>query len=186
VVLGTDRGVKTLKRRRNPMKKWLAVLGAALILTALPAMAQVLNPYTVDALQKALDDERANEAQYAAVLTVYGTVSPFSQIVLAEQKHQAAILQVMRKYGIPARPTELPEMTVPDTLAACCAAGAQSERDNIAMYSTFLASPFVTQRDIRNVFTNLRSASLNQHLPAFLNCNCTPGTGTGPGSGRRR
>jgi hypothetical protein len=45
-----------------------------------------------------------------------------------------------------------------------------AEQENIALYDDFLKLDL--PRDVRNVFTNNRRASLKNHLPAFQNCDC--------------
>ena len=76
------------------------------------------------------------------------------------------IIALMRRHGVPVpatAPTDVPP--VPATFTQACLVAALAERDNIAMYDRFLR--FVTATDVRNVFQNLRSASLYNHLPAF-------------------
>ena len=55
-----------------------------------------------------------------------------------------------------------------DSVGEACAAAAQAERDNVSLYDAFLQMDLPT--DVRNVFTNNRAASLENHLPAFEAC----------------
>lgn len=70
---------------------------------------------------------------------------------------------------MPENPYVVAPPVVPETRAECCRLGVAAEEDNIAMYDALL--PVVKKRDIKNVFTNLRAASLNNHLPAFTLCS---------------
>jgi hypothetical protein len=54
-------------------------------------------------------------------------------------------------------------------VVAACAAGAAAERENIAMYDDLLRTDLPV--DVRQVFSNNRSASLVNHLPAFERCS---------------
>ena len=86
-----------------------------------------------------------------------------------EARHAAALQRLLEKYGI-----EIPGNdwigNVPsfDSVAEACAAAVQAEIDNAGLYDTALSS--TTRRDLTNVFTNLQSASINKHLPAFEAC----------------
>ena len=50
-----------------------------------------------------------------------------------------------------------------------CAAGVVAEREDAAFYTPYLSRTDLPQ-DVRNVFTNLQRASLENHLPAFERC----------------
>jgi len=130
------------------------------------AIVQPVNEATADALRATLEDELTARAFYAAILAKHGDVRPFANIMRAEERHAEAILALMERYqvdqtGVAAR--TLPE--IPATLTECAKLAAQIERDNISMYDRF--AEVATQADIKNAFQRLRSASLNNHLPAF-------------------
>jgi hypothetical protein len=55
-------------------------------------------------LDEALEDERKAEATYAAVLTKFGEVRPFSNIIDAERRHSSAIERQMARLGFPIPP----------------------------------------------------------------------------------
>ncbi len=55
------------------------------------------------------------------------------------------------------------------TRQAACQRGVDVEIDDIALYDNLL--PGMQHGDIIQVFTNLRSASINNHLPAFEACS---------------
>ncbi|HEV2247361.1 MAG TPA: DUF2202 domain-containing protein [Terriglobia bacterium] len=130
-----------------------------------------LDPVARQALITALngpDGEYAARAEYTAILAKFATgVQPYANILEAEKKHVAALEQQCVKYGvpIPADPY-LGKVTAPGTLLEAAETGVVAETLNVAMYGDLLTKvqkyPSLVQ-----VFTNLRSASLNNHLPAF-------------------
>lgn len=133
-------------------------------------------------------DEHKALATYQAIMAQFGDVAPFVSIANAEQNHIAALEQVFARYdvAIPAVPTfDVPAF---ETLEDACAAAAQAEIDNAALYDEYLA--LFTQPDILRVANNLKSASLNNHLPAFEACangEVEPGLGgMGNGTGAQR
>jgi hypothetical protein len=74
-----------------------------------------------------------------------------------------------QKYGIevPENPGLSTSTTYAD-LSAACEAAAALEIADADLYDTLI--PTVTHTDLIRVFTNLQSASLNSHLPAFESC----------------
>lgn len=153
----------------NPTIRTAVALGvaAAWMATAGGARAQGPDARTVDALRAALDDERLAQATYTQVMQQFGTVRPFVNIVRAEARHEAMVLDLFRKYGLDIpqnRYTQAPP-TVPATLGGAFRAAVQAEKENIALYDRFLA--FVAEPDIRSVFQRLQAASRDNHLPAF-------------------
>jgi len=130
-----------------------------------------LAPVAKQALLTALagpEGEYAARATYAAILGQFGAgVQPYANIYEAEVKHVAALQQQCQKYGVPIPPdTYLGNVPAPATLLEAAAAGVVAEVLNVAMYDELLTQvskyPSLVQ-----VFTNLRAASLNNHLPAF-------------------
>ena len=131
-----------------------------------PAPTSVVDPLV--SMNTALQDEYRAQATYAQVLIDLGDVVPFSKIVEAEATHIAAIsaLFTSRELAVPG--SELGEAPTYDTRLAACEAAVIGETGNIAIYDGLLLLEL--PNDVRNVFTNLRLASLEQHLPAFENC----------------
>lgn len=131
-----------------------------------PGANTALDQASQDALTSALQDERNAQAFYANVIARHGAVRPFVNIVRAEGRHEAVVLGVMERHGVAdpkLPPGPLPE--VPATVAECAAVAARLERENIALYDRLLGT--VHDEDVRTVFQRLRSASLENHLPAF-------------------
>lgn len=144
-----------------------------------------LSEAEVAALREALDDEFKAIATYERVIEDFGAIHPFVNIVEAERRHAQALVGLCARYGIP-----VPDNTwtgrAPtfDSVEDACRAGVAGEIDNAAMYDRLLA---VTDRpDILAVFENLRSASQDNHLPAFERCRQRGGRGQGRGGGSRR
>lgn len=124
----------------------------------------------LDAMALAIQDEYHAENVYQRVLTDFGQVFPFSRIVNAEQRHSAAIAGLYRNRSLEVPTSEWNLGNVPrfESIREACAAAAQAEIDNIALYDRYLEWELPT--DVRNVFTNNRAASLHNHLPAFEAC----------------
>lgn len=138
------------------------------------AGSQELDAKTRQALLDALADERRAEATYKAAIAQFGDVRPFSNIVNAERRHEEFLIPLFDRYGIPVPENEITRSPsdVPATLTEACQAGIEGEKANIAMYDKFLE--FVTEPQIREVFTYLRGASKDNHLPAFERCVSGP------------
>jgi hypothetical protein len=170
--------------------KFVSVMVAALLFIAATGVlcaqtATRLDTRTQQALIAALEDERHAQALYQAVMERHGSIRPFVNIQKAEKKHEAFLLPLFKKYGIavPENKWNDKKIEVPATLTECCKQGVEAEKANIAMYDKFLK--FVKEPDIRQVFTYLRNASKNNHLPAFERCAGSRPGGQAPRRGRR-
>jgi hypothetical protein len=129
-----------------------------------------LDAAEVAALTDAIDEEYGALNTYQAVLSQFGSVTPFSRIVRAEQQHVNALARLFTKYGLSV-PTNLGLDPAPTfaNLTAACQTGVTAEIADAALYDTL--KPSVDNADILQVFANLQAASLNSHLPAFDACN---------------
>lgn len=156
-----------------------AVLGLLLILASF-APVQALDPAIVRALETTLDDEYKAEALYAGVIADFGEVRPFTRIIEAERWHQQALLALFAAYGLepPENRWSIDDVPRFSSVEEACAAGAQAEIDNAALYEEHLALELPA--DIRRVFENNQWASQHNHLKAFQSC----GDGCGSGGGR--
>ncbi len=114
------------------------------------------------------EGEYAAYAMYDAVIAKYGNVEPYVSIRRAEANHIAALQRLLDMYGVD-YPKENPyvgKVSAPDSLEQAAKAWAEGEIANVEMYDRLL--PLVADYpNITAVFENLRSASLNQHLPIF-------------------
>jgi hypothetical protein len=129
-----------------------------------------MTPTLLDALTVTLQDEYHAKAVYDGVIGDLGAVAPFVNIARAEQTHAAAIARLFTVRGATPPASEWSTSGVPHfaTLTAACAAAADAERANVALYDRHLATDLPL--DVKTVFTNLRAASVNGHLPAFTRC----------------
>jgi hypothetical protein len=128
------------------------------------------SPAVLTALGRAIQDEYHAQYTYLGVLADLGPIAPFSNIVRAEERHAeaAAGLFVNRNLDVPESEWNLGNVPRFGSVQEACAAAARAEEDNIAMYDEFLELDL--PQDVRNVFTNNRRASLENHLPAFERC----------------
>jgi hypothetical protein len=140
------------------------------------APQSVLDEREARALRDALDDEYCAWATYDQVIEDFGEQRPFINIRAAEARHIRALYVLFRRYRL-----TIPKNTWPgrvprfSSLVAACEAAVQAEVDNAALYDRLLES--TRRSDILTVFRNLRSASLERHLPAFRRCATRRGRG---------
>jgi len=130
-----------------------------------------LSTAEADALSQAIHEEYLALNTYQAVLTQLGSITPFSRVALSEKQHVEALSALFAKYGLetPGNPGLSPAPDFANRKAAC-QAGVDIEIADAALYDALL--PVVANRaDLVQVFTNLQAASLDNHLPAFDNCN---------------
>ena len=122
------------------------------------------------ALDTTIQDEFRAETIYQGVINDFGPVLPFAAILTAEQRHSTSLGLLFTKRGLPVPASLVTVATVPHfaTVREACAAGVVAERENIALYDRFLARDLPD--DVRQVFSNNRRASLENHLPAFVTC----------------
>ena len=141
---------------------------------------------TKQALIDSLTDERKAEATYQAIINKFGQVRPFINIIEAEKRHQSMLLPLFEKYGVevPKNDFDAAKISIPESLIDSCKAGIQAEKDNAAMYDKFFG--FVKESDIKEVFTYLQRASIQNHLSAFTRCAEGRGMGNGQGRGQGR
>jgi len=142
-------------------------------------------------LNKALMDEYHARDTYQKIIDTFGDIRPFSNIVLAEQRHIEFLLPLYKKYAIAIPPEpDTTGMAVPDTVAEACKIAVQAEEENISLYYELFAG--TDEQDVLAVFQRLQAASRDNHLPAFRRClergtHIQGGDGiNGRGSGRRR
>jgi hypothetical protein len=129
-----------------------------------------LDAAEVAALTAAIDEEYGALNTYQAVLSQFGSITPFSRIIRSEQQHVNVLAKLFTKYGLPVPPNAglVPAPTFA-SLTAACQTGVDAEIADAALYDTL--KPSVDNADILQVFANLQAASLNNHLPAFDACN---------------
>ena len=122
------------------------------------------------------EGEYAAAASYAAVLDAFGQVEPYASIRAAEERHIDALTRQLQRLGVtpPANPY-LGRVPAPATLAAAAQAWADGEVANVALYDKLLAA-VSGDPGLTRVFTNLRRASADMHLPVFRAAATSGGT----------
>lgn len=152
----------------------LAVTAAAFAAcaeTSVSAPSPTVLPTAVTAaLDSALLDEWHAENIYLRVIADHGTVLPFFNVVIAEQRHSASLVAVMRSRAMPVpdNPWTLDNVPRFTTIAEACAAAAAAEVANVALYDRYLSLNLPTE--VLQVFSANRRASIQNHLPAFERC----------------
>lgn len=123
------------------------------------------------ALDRSIQDEYRSETTYQGVVNDLGQLLPFVNVLTAEQRHSATIAALFTRYGLSAPANAWTIATVPHygTVSEACRAAATAERANVALYDDLLRLDLPA--DVRQAFTNLRAASLQNHLPAFERCS---------------
>lgn len=124
------------------------------------------------AIATALDDERKSEDFYEAVIAQHGRRTPMIMLANQERCHQRWLHALATRRGVelPARTTHpFPPF---DSFEDACRAGAQAERENVALYDRLIAE--ARDADVRATFERLRWVSLERHLPALERAAGTP------------
>ncbi len=133
--------------------------------------ATPLSATEIDALNRVLQDEYHAEAVYAQVVADFDDAVLFAHIQQAETRHAAAVERLFARYNLQLPENQWAGVDFPafENIEAACAAGVEAESDNAGLYDWALSN--TTKRDLTNVFTNLKTASLESHLPAFEACD---------------
>jgi rubrerythrin len=120
-----------------------------------------------EALDRAIDDERHAIAFYTAVMAKHGERRPFSNIINAERRHEAALLAQYKRLGleVPVDRWAKHAFQVQDSFAELCDASAVAEVRNGQIYDELIAE--CEDPIVREVFERLRWASVERHLRAF-------------------
>jgi hypothetical protein len=165
------------------MKAWIAGMGFVLVTAGLLACGDSNSPtapspptatLTSDvraALERSLQDEYHAETTYQGVVEDLGPLAPFVNVLSAEQRHSASIADVFVRRGLTPSANSWTLATVQHftSIPVACDAAATAERANVAMYDELLR--LTLPADVRQVFENVRLASLSNHLPAFERCS---------------
>jgi hypothetical protein len=113
------------------------------------------------------EGEYAASAQYRAVVDEFGPVEPYAIIQAAEEQHVDALTRQLERLGVTVPPNPYTgRISAPTDLEAAATAWAAWETDNIALYDRLLEE-VRGDEPLTRVFTNLRSASQEIHLPTF-------------------
>lgn len=141
--------------------------------------------YTVEEmLEYALQDEQMAQAEYEAIIEEFGVNAPFSNILRAEGRHEAAVLSLYELYEIDIPTFDADEhVVIPETLEEIYNIGVTAEIANIAMYDAFLSQEL--DDNMRVVFEALREASVS-HQAAFEQGQVSGGNDEGDGNMAQR
>ena len=157
---------------RSALLLWVVACGPAVETPSMSNNRRRQAATLSEALTIALLDEYKARATYRQVLSSFGPIHPFSNIVGAEGRHARALEALFEGHGLerPADPwqnssTRLPEFA---TVHDACVAAIAAEHDNIAMYSRLLQLDLPV--DVDAVFRRLQDASRSNHLTAFERC----------------
>jgi hypothetical protein len=119
------------------------------------------------ALTAALEDEYRARATYRAVLDAFGDVRPFVNVVESEERHIEALQRLCERYRIEIPVDRWPgRCQAPESVEAACEKAVNAERENAALYEKLLRAA-QGYPDVEAVFQRLRTASRENHLPAF-------------------
>jgi len=139
---------------------------------ALHALEGPLSAAALEAVLVALDDEYRARAFYLAVLERFPGAMPFAHIVGSEERHAAALANILKTIGLPVPPnphvgTEDIRRGVPASLACACGLAVKEEIHNDRLYADELLPKVADFPVIAAVFERLMLASRERHLPAF-------------------
>lgn len=130
-----------------------------------------ITPDVRGALERSLQAEYRAETTYQGVVNDLGPVAPFVNVLGAERQHAGSIADLFVRRGLTPPPSSWTLATVPHftSVPAACGAAATAERELVAMYDELLQ--LALPADVRQVFENVRFASLTSHLAAFERCS---------------
>jgi len=134
--------------------------------TAAPVVTSMTSEEVILAALMGPEGEYAAAASYLAVLDAYGDVEPYATIYSAELRHADALIRQLERLGVevPENPY-LGQIEAPADLETAALAWAEGEVLNIELYDYLLT--MTDDAQLTKVLNNLRSASLDSHLPAF-------------------
>lgn len=131
------------------------------------AAREPLSESEVDGLILAIEEEYQARAFYEYMIEQFGAESPFVEIAASEAKHAQALLRQADKYGVayPVYDSSIYEFPVLSTVEEAYQAGVDAEVADAELYD--LLFTFTTHSDLIRVYTNLKKASLENHLVTF-------------------
>ncbi len=150
--------------------KWRAALtvrvGPGPVPATLPSPA---SPTLESALGTVLQREQYALASYQNVVAQLGAVRPFTNVIQGEQQHVATLKALFAEHRLSVPTAAVPGATAPATTAQACALGASIEHSLVSLYDEQLPK-VASYADVHRALENLRTVSLENHLPAFEKC----------------
>lgn len=132
--------------------------------TTTPTSATV----SASALTAAYRAETRALATYRNVLATLGAVRPFANIAKSERQHETTIVKLAAAHAV-TLPKPATGETSPATLRLACALGVRTEQRVVALYDSYIPK-LAGYPDLQRAFENIRTASAEDHLPAFQRC----------------
>jgi hypothetical protein len=131
------------------------------------AAREPLSESEVDGLILAIAEEYKARALYEYVIDQFGAESPFVEIAASEAKHAQVLLRQADKYGVtyPVYDPSIYEFPDFSNIDDAYQAGIDAELADAELYDMLFT--FTTHSDLIRVYTNLKNASLENHLVAF-------------------
>ena len=129
-----------------------------------------LTPQEEQALTEAILEEYGALNLYGYIQSEYGYNTPFDSIAQSEENHANSLIRTAEKYGmtVPQNPG-LEQVPTYSSMEEACQAGVAAEIADADLYDELLQ--LTDKTDLQRVFTNLQTASLDNHLPAFEECH---------------
>jgi hypothetical protein len=121
------------------------------------------------ALAQAMAQGEMAQHSYEAVVAQLGPIAPFDGMVRAEAADVAAVRAAAGAHGLTIGGEPVPGSPAPPDRASACLVAAEIEKSTVSMYDELL--PQVrSYPDVTRLFTRLRAAAKDEHLPAFERC----------------
>ncbi len=119
-----------------------------------------------------VNEQRAAVSSSAAV-TRFGEVAPFDKLAQAGKRHAAALAKLMEVYGVDVPEgmwvsEEMAVAALPDDLEAACGQQAEAEAILARSLDERLIPAVAENPGLTALFTELRDAARDRHLPALL------------------
>jgi len=156
--------------QNNSVTKKNCVAEECLQVSDLNYPAGTLTNEAKTALTSAINDEYKARAVYQAVIDKFGSVRPFIMIIRAEEQHISSLKALFDKYGLPIPTDNTKDFPSLTSVAGACKIGVDAEIANANLYKNELLPQVTQYEDITAVFTQLKNASEQNHLPAFQRC----------------
>ena len=139
-----------------------------LVLATLQSITCFASNKIRDALDAAYTDEFTAYSRYKSVVTQFGPVRPFNNLLNAEERHLAILGQQYTQFGwnVPVR--DIRPLRTFTSIQNACDVSVIEERKNVDLYDRLLLE--VTNPSLQDVFLYLRNASFERHIPALQRC----------------
>lgn len=142
--------------------------------TITPPPETALGEEEIAALDRAIDTQYKAYTLYEQVIAAYGDVEPFSTIVSAEDNPIAILEEVYYTNFLPLPSNAYTDQNLLNDIASvsdACAAGAETEIANAAVYRDELLPAVEENEEMTAAFNTLLQDSEEQYVPAFERCS---------------